>query len=102
MARMLRRLALCVLAAATLTPPAALAEQDLGLRFRANAAGNIVLIGNTLLTCPSADPDCPPARQGIGTRLNNNSYTAERVDVDGDPATVTSSAATLSLPAGAS
>lgn len=67
-------------------------------RFSANDLGDIVLIGNTVLTCPAADPDCAAAQ--AGGPFNNNDFSMVYVDVDGDPTTFDSSTATLSLPAG--
>jgi hypothetical protein len=55
----------------------ALAERDLSLRFSADDTGNITVVGNTLMTCPSSATGCVDARQGTGSGsgLNNNSYT---------------------------
>jgi uncharacterized repeat protein (TIGR01451 family) len=67
-------------------------------RFSANDFGDILLVGNTILTCPAADPDCAAAQ--AGGDFNNNDFSMIYVDVDGDPSTFASSTATLSLPAG--
>ena len=67
-------------------------------RYSINAPGDIVLIGNTVVTCaPSAA--CTAAQNGTGV---NNDFNAVHVDVDGDPTTFNSSTATLAIPATAS
>jgi large repetitive protein len=73
------------------------------IRFQTTMRGSIALIGNTIVTCPDADPDCAGARDGTATGgdANNNGYAMELVDVDGDASTADSSRADLSLPAGA-
>jgi hypothetical protein len=81
-----------------LAAPAA-AERPFGARFSENHAGNIAVVGNTLMTCPSADLACGPAQQGDA--VNNNSFAMEYVNVDADPTTFSSSSAQLALPAGA-
>ena len=84
-----------------------LADRAFSQRFTKDDVGDITIVANTLMTCPLSDSDCGPARQGIGTgpsgtdKLNNNNYTMQRVDADGDPTTFTSSSATLTLPADA-
>ncbi len=60
--------------------------------------GDIVLIGNTALTCPSSNADCVSAQSGGNFR--NNDFTMEAVDVDSDATTTNSSAAQLTVPAG--
>jgi uncharacterized repeat protein (TIGR01451 family) len=72
-------------------------------RYSVNAAGDLVITGNTLMTCPTSSSTCAEAQRGGGTssRFNNNSYSMVMVDIDGDPATKNSSSATLSVPSGA-
>lgn len=60
--------------------------------------GDIVLVGNTSLTCPPGAADCATA-QGGGNFINNN-FNMVAVDVDGVATTTNSSTATLNLPAG--
>ena len=79
------------------TPAAA--ERPFTARFVGNHAGNLTTAGNTLMTCPVAAPACAGAQ--AGGNVNNNAFTMERVDVDGDATTFTSSRADLALPAGA-
>lgn len=70
-------------------------------RFNVQTAGDVTLIGNTLLTC-AAGGQCASAQAGgAGGVVNNQNFTMQYVDVDGDPTTFSSSTATLSLPAGA-
>ena len=81
-----------------LTSPA-LADRAFTARFSTNANGDIAIVGNTLETCQTSAADCANARAGLGTVLNNNSFSMTRVNVDS--ATLDSSSARLSLPAGA-
>ena len=69
--------------------------------FSANTTGDVLLRGNSLLTCPTAAPGCTAARArtGTGVALNNNSYAMVVEDVDGDPSTTNSSTAQVQLPA---
>ncbi|MCF2527087.1 DUF11 domain-containing protein [Yinghuangia soli] len=52
--------------------------------FRTQAPGAIALYGNTLLSCPSADPDCIVARTGQGPDVNNNFWNMAVVNADPD------------------
>lgn len=70
-------------------------------RVSVNQAGDITLIGNTIMTC-SGGGSCTNGRNGTGNSLNNNDHTMVYVDTDGDASTFSSSSATLTLPAGAS
>ncbi|MEY3733286.1 MAG: Large cysteine-rich periplasmic protein OmcB, partial [Actinomycetota bacterium] len=72
-------------------------------RYSVNAAGDLVITGNTLMTCPETASTCAEALRGGGTsaRFNNNSYSMVMVDIDTDPTTVNSSSADLQIPAGA-
>ena len=49
-------------------------------------ARDIVIVANTLMTCPNIDPDCANARNGIGPRLNNNDFNMVYVDADSSAA----------------
>jgi hypothetical protein len=69
-------------------------------RFSANASGDILFVANTLLTAPSSDAGAAAARNGTGTRLNNNDFSMVHVDVDSNASTFNSSRADLALPAG--
>ena len=77
----------------------ALADRAFTARFSTNANGDIAIVGNTLETCQTSVADCANARAGLGTVLNNNNFSMVRVNVDS--ATLDSSSARLSLPAGA-
>lgn len=70
-------------------------------RYSVNAAGDLTITGNTLMTCPETVTNCLEARRGGGTsaRFNNNSYSMVMVDIDSDPSTVNSSSADLLIPA---
>jgi uncharacterized repeat protein (TIGR01451 family) len=89
--------------AALALPGVAAADRAYSIRFTANAQGDITGTGNTLMTCDEdRDVRCPAARNGQGGSANNNNGIAMRyVDIDADARTFDSSAATLSLPAGA-
>jgi uncharacterized repeat protein (TIGR01451 family) len=84
-------------------PAVASADRGYTAVFSENRQGDITGTGNTLMSCFDSDPRCKAARDGTasGTNLNNNGLPMDWVDVDGDPDTFDSSAATLSLPVGA-
>ena len=77
-------------------------------RFTATMTGDIVFIGNTIMTCSSdtvtpgvLNPaNCAAAQSGALPKWNNN-FTMVHVDDDGDITTFNSSSATLTLPPGA-
>lgn len=70
--------------------------------FNSNTTGNIVVIGNTLMTCGTSTvtPSNPPNCNTSDTNLSNN-RSMVLVDFDSDSSTSNSSRATLSLPSGA-
>lgn len=68
-------------------------------RFTTNAPGDIVMPGNTLLTCPTGAGGCAAAQAGGAAQ--NNGFDMGYVDVDADSGTFNSSSATVALPAGA-
>jgi uncharacterized repeat protein (TIGR01451 family) len=78
--------------------PAA-ADRAFTARFSTNANGDIAIVGNTLETCQTSVADCANARAGTGSLLNNNNFSMVRVNADA--ASLDSSSARLSLPAGA-
>ncbi|PZA08210.1 MULTISPECIES: DUF11 domain-containing protein [unclassified Meiothermus] len=97
---------LLVLAAFALGLAQAQVVRNFTSRYNTNTQGDILLIGNTLMTCSTASGasnagQCANARNGTGSPLNNNDFTMVYVDADTDPSTFNSSSATLSLPAGA-
>src|SRR5918998_72727 len=75
-------------------------------RFSTNDTGDITIVGNTLLTCPTDTPNptanrnCLNARNGTGSVLNNNDFNMEYVDVDDNGDTFNSSSAQFNLPEG--
>ena len=95
---MRRALVLAWVLALGLAAPA-LADRAFTPRFSTNANGDIAIVGNTLETCQTTVADCANARAGLGSVLNNNSFSMMRVNVDA--ATMDSSSARLSLPGGA-
>ena len=78
------------------------ADRDLGQRYSTVANGDISIVGNTSMTCPSSSA-CTAARNGTatGNAASNNAYVMTYVDVDADATTFSSSRADLALPAGA-
>ena len=82
-------------------------------QFNEAVYGDVTVIGNSVLTCPTAeqaghnpkhDPkSCVDAlhRKGRGPAALNNGHRMSWADVDGDPATFNSSSARLAIPAGA-
>lgn len=94
------------LVGSVLASPAS-ADRPFTPRFTSNAAGGFMGAANTLMTCPADVPPntgCADAQAGTatGSALNNNSWVMTRIDQDSDPETsLDSSAATLSLPPGA-
>ena len=96
-------LALACVAAMAL-PAVASADRDYSVRFTQNAQGDITGTGNTLHDLPGLGLAVAPGRKRArrsGTDHNNNGRSMRYVDVDSNPATFDSSAATLALPAGA-
>jgi hypothetical protein len=75
------------------TPAAAQVVRAFTQRFSTNVAGDISLIGNTLLTCPHPGPN--------GCDGNNNNYDMVYVKDTPDPTVLNRSTATLALPTGA-
>lgn len=71
-------------------------------RFQINAPGNILIIGNTLMSCQT-NTNCINARNGTGN-TNNNSWNMRRLDIDpaapGNGTANTSTSADLTIPAG--
>src|SRR6478752_3619318 len=80
-------------------PAAAAPIVGFAARFTANDNGTISIVGNNLLTCPTADPRCAFACAGTA-RLNNNSFAMVNLDVDGVAGTQNSSSADVSGPDG--
>ena len=89
-----------VLLACLAPPAAAQVARSFTPRFNAQTAGDVTLIGNTLMTCV-AGGQCAGAQAGGTGNVNNQNFTMAYVDVDGDPTTFASSTATLNLPPGA-
>ncbi|GAA1598451.1 Ig-like domain-containing protein [Actinoplanes couchii] len=72
-------------------------------RYSANANGAILIRGNTNMQCPAATTNCTTAQSSAtalsGEASNNNGYTMEYTNVDGDPATFNDSTANVDIPA---
>lgn len=99
-----RRLSFCALALLLLCAAGALPAQAQVIRSFTrrnpvtNERGNIVLVGNSLITCRARNNNgCATTRSGAGS---NSDYISEFIDADADNATINSSSATLSLPGG--
>jgi len=67
--------------------------------FSQNQKGNIVFVGNALMTCPSGG-DCAKTQGGASDQ--NNNWSMVQIDVDGDGTTFNSSTADFTLPSGGS
>src|SRR2546421_10436193 len=86
-----------LVASATLLAPAASADRSFTQRFGQIDRGDIMTVGNTILTCPTAAANCTTAR--AGGSYANESFTMGDVDVHADPTTFDSSRAGPTLPA---
>ena len=96
-----RTIAMLGLGLALLAPHFAHASSTIrtfAVRKTITQRGDVLLVGNTLLTCPTAASGCTTAQNGTG---NNNDFAMTWVDIDGDASTFNSSRATLTLPVGA-
>lgn len=91
--------ALLVVCAGAHLPAGAQVVRPFTARFSTNDTGDVVLVGNTLMTCTGGNA-CTQGRTGAGTSLNNNDFRMGYVDVDSDSSTFNSSQATLTLPSG--
>jgi large repetitive protein len=93
-----------VLAVTTPAPAAHAAVLAAGTDFQrvfsAQDNGAIALFGNTLMSCPSSQSGCAQARDGSGTKLNNNDWSMSWVHADGDPSTYAASSSDVILPEG--
>src|SRR6185369_10114211 len=69
-------------------------------RFSTNANGDIRLIGNTIMTCPSLDSTCAGTQNGTLTNDNSKFNMVYVQDDATTPGLSSSSSATISLPAG--
>ena len=76
------------------------ADKAFSCRWAQTMRGDVLALGNTSLSCPTANANCANARNRVGA-YNNNDFTMANVDVDGDGSTFNSSRATVALPAGA-
>ena len=101
-AAMSRVFAALVLVLAIAVPARAQVARTFTPRFNVQTAGDVTLIGNTVMSCAATDSKCANAQAGGGTgNVDNEDFTMQYVDVDGDATTFSSSTATLSLPSGA-
>lgn len=75
------------------------ADRPFARRYVINTEGDMVLVGNTLTSCPTGAANCATAR--AGGAYNNNSFNPMAyVDVDSDSSTFNSSEADLNMLAG--
>ena len=79
-------------------PSSAQVVRNFTARTNVSMAGDITLIGNTLMSC-SGNGQCTNGRNGTGGNVDDNDFTMQYVDVDADASTFCSSRATLTLPA---
>jgi uncharacterized repeat protein (TIGR01451 family) len=87
------------------------ATKPFSIAYQTSAPGDIVIIGNTMMTCSLTDLKCADARNGVANppaSNNNNAYVMANVNVDSQPAPpgvgaiASSSTAGLTIPPGAS
>jgi uncharacterized repeat protein (TIGR01451 family) len=81
-------------------PAVAAIDQAFTRKFRTDDRGDIVIRGNSLMTCPAANVNCAAAKAATATggNLNNNNYSMVYQDIDANPATASSSSATFTIP----
>ena len=84
--------------AATVIP---IEATGMAARFALVDRGGISVAGNTLVSCPEANPQCSAARTGEGRLLDNGSFTMEMVNSDLGLGALNSSSASVDLPPGA-
>ncbi len=92
-------LACGLLLALSLAAPA-WADRALTKRYGINAAGDIALLGNVVLTCTASAACTTTLNGGNGANDRNDSHTMVHLDTDSDSATFNSTSAQLSMPAG--
>ncbi|MGW4208972.1 hypothetical protein ACWEIJ_13375 [Lentzea sp. NPDC004789] len=92
------------------TPSPVAAAEVWHTQFDEAVRGDVVVVGNAVLTCPAPEqagpnPKYPPQscvdaqnRKGHGPSAQNNGHRMSWTDIDGDPATFDSSTAGLTLP----
>lgn len=92
------------------TPSPVAAAETWGVQFNEAVHGDVTVVGNSVLTCPTPEQAGPnpkyPAqscvdalnRKGHGPSAQNNAHRMTWTDTDGNPATFNSSSAELSLP----
>lgn len=98
--RFAKALAALLVGCALLTALPAQAQRAFATRYSNTAVtGDIVLVGNMNLHCPSPPSAACTTARGGGAGINN-SFAMAVVDIDGDPSTTNSSSTTLALPAG--
>ena len=91
-----------MLVLAAMPASAAWAERALTPRYEISTRGDLAVAANTLLSCP-ASGTCTQARAGTSSNTNhrNATWAMAYVDIDSDAATINSSEAQLTIPAGA-
>jgi len=77
---------------------AGIGASGLPARFAVDGRVRVTRAGNVLLSCPGHEPECGPARQRRGVRLDNDRWEMGPVDLDGAAGTCASSPALLEAP----
>lgn len=95
MTTLMHRLLLAVL---LLLPLAAQADRNMAARYITNTEGDITLIGNAAMTCPTSNSSCVAGLAGGNDR--NDNYSMVYIDIDSDSNTFMSSSADLNMPSG--
>jgi uncharacterized repeat protein (TIGR01451 family) len=76
--------------------------KNFSIAYQTSAPGDILIVGNTMMTCPLTDAKCADALNGVANppaANNNNAYAMINVNVDGQISN--SSTAGLAIPGGA-
>src|SRR4051812_1463230 len=72
-----------LLVAAILVPGAALADRTFAPRFTTTDRGQVVMAGNTVMTCPTSASGCAAARAGTSSD-DNGDFDMAYTDVDSE------------------
>ena len=97
----MRRLLLAFAMLLAAAVPASAAELPFKTAFSVDVNGDIAIAANGVAQCDALSTQCALALFRQGTKLNNNDWPMQYIDVDEVPSSYSSSAAVLDLPAGA-
>ncbi len=75
------------------------ADTPFTVRHAQTMRGDVLSVGNTSMSCPTAAANCTAARDRVSP-FSNNDFRMANVDIDADATTFNSSSATVAVPAG--